>query len=90
LLMQQYLPKSAQNCLKLPKTTKICPNTISSRNIEIPPKIEIWVFFKKMYRGGTKASTHHLDFNLRTFYMPFTMSKKRPLHVNFSIPLCAK
>jgi hypothetical protein len=46
LPMQQNLPKSIQNCLKLPKTTKICPKTISSRNFEIPPKIEILIFFK--------------------------------------------
>jgi hypothetical protein len=37
----------AQNCPKLPKTAKICPMTISLRNFEMPPKIEILVFFKK-------------------------------------------
>jgi hypothetical protein len=30
----------------LPKTAKICPKTISLRNFEMPPKIEILVFFK--------------------------------------------
>jgi hypothetical protein len=30
---------------KLPKIAKICPKTISLRNFEIPPKIEILVFF---------------------------------------------
>ena len=34
---------SDQNCLKLSKTTKICPETINSGNFEIPPKIEIFV-----------------------------------------------
>jgi hypothetical protein len=50
--------KSAQICSKLPKTAKICPKTINSRNFEIPPKIEILVFFQKktfMCREGTKA-----------------------------------
>jgi hypothetical protein len=35
--MQQILPKSAQNCQKLPT---------QSRNFEIPPKIKILVFLK--------------------------------------------
>jgi hypothetical protein len=39
LPMQQILPKSAQNCPKLPKSAQ-------SRNFKIPPKIEILVFFK--------------------------------------------
>jgi hypothetical protein len=40
--------KSAQICQKLPKaakTAKICPETISSKNFEIPSIIEILVFF---------------------------------------------
>jgi hypothetical protein len=37
LPMQQILPKSAQNCQKLPT---------QSRNFEIPPKIKILVFLK--------------------------------------------
>jgi hypothetical protein len=46
LPMQQNLPKSAQNYLKVPKFAEICPKTISLRNFEMPPKIEILVFFK--------------------------------------------
>jgi hypothetical protein len=38
--------ESAQNCPKLPNFAKICPKIISLRNFEIPPKIEILVFFK--------------------------------------------
>jgi hypothetical protein len=38
--------KSTQICPKLPKFAKICPKTISLRNFEMPPKIEILVFFK--------------------------------------------
>jgi hypothetical protein len=37
----------AQNYPKLPNFVKICPNTISLRNFEIPPKIEILIFVKK-------------------------------------------
>jgi hypothetical protein len=33
-------------CPNLPKIAKICPKTISLRNFEIPPKIEILVFLK--------------------------------------------
>jgi hypothetical protein len=34
----------------LPNVAKICPKTISLRNFEIPPKIEILVFSKnKMF-----------------------------------------
>jgi hypothetical protein len=44
--MQQNLPRSAQNYLKLSKTTKICPETINSRTFEIPPRIKILVFFQ--------------------------------------------
>jgi hypothetical protein len=39
LPMQQILPISTQNCPKLPKFAQ-------SRHFEIPPKIEILVFFK--------------------------------------------
>jgi hypothetical protein len=37
--MQENLPKSTQNCPKLPKSAQ-------RRNFEIPPKIKILVFFK--------------------------------------------
>jgi hypothetical protein len=50
--------KSAQNCLKLLKIAKIWPETTSSRNFEIPPKIKILAFFQKktsMCKGSTKA-----------------------------------
>jgi hypothetical protein len=85
--------KSAQNYLKVPKTAKICPKTISSRIFEIPPKIEILVFSKKktsMCRGDTKACTNCLDFQYKNFSYAFFNVKKWPLYVNFSIPLCAK
>jgi hypothetical protein len=38
--------KSAQIYPKLPKFAKFCPKTISLRNFEMPPKIEILVFLK--------------------------------------------
>jgi hypothetical protein len=44
--------KSAQNCLKLPKTTKVYPReTINSKNFESSPKIGILVFFKKNFHA---------------------------------------
>jgi hypothetical protein len=39
----QICPKG---CPKLPKFAQICPKTISLRNFEMPPKIEILVFIK--------------------------------------------
>jgi hypothetical protein len=45
--LQQNLPKSIQNCPKLPKFVKIFLKTISLGNFETPPKIEILMFFKK-------------------------------------------
>jgi hypothetical protein len=88
--MQQNLPKSAQNCLKLPKIAKIakiCPKTISSRNFEIPPKIEILVIFQKkrtsMYRGDVKACAHRLDFQYKYFPYAFLNVKKRPFVCEF-------
>jgi hypothetical protein len=36
--------QSIQNYPKLQKFAKICPKTISLRNFEMPPKIEILVF----------------------------------------------
>jgi hypothetical protein len=38
--------KFAQNYPKLPKFAKIYPKTISLRSFEMPPKLEILVFFK--------------------------------------------
>jgi hypothetical protein len=38
--------ESTQICPKLPKFAKICPKTIRMRNFEMPPKIEISVFFQ--------------------------------------------
>jgi hypothetical protein len=68
----------AQNCPKLPNFVKICPKTISLTNFEIPPKIEILIFFKKkthVCRGCTKAFSHRLDFQSTIFCMPFLLLK---------------
>jgi hypothetical protein len=72
--MQQILPKSAQ-----------------SRNFEIPPKIEILVIFKNkisIYRRGTRACFHRLDFQSKNFSYAIFIVKKRSLYVNFSILPC--
>jgi hypothetical protein len=50
----------AQNCPKLPNFVKIYPKTISLKNFDILPKIEIFLFsFLKnlVYRRHTKAIT---------------------------------
>jgi hypothetical protein len=83
-----YQPLSMQQIL--PKTDKICKNL---PNFEIPPEIEILVFFTKKtctYRGGTRACFHHLDFQSKDFIYVFFIVKKHPLYVNFSIPAWGK
>jgi hypothetical protein len=47
LLATVNATESAQFCPKVPKFAKIHPKTISLRDFEMPPKIEILVFFKK-------------------------------------------
>jgi hypothetical protein len=57
------------------KSAQICPKMISLRNFEIPPKIEILVFFegknKPMCRGGTKAYVHHFHFQYNNLSYAF-------------------
>ena len=59
-------PEFAQNIPKQPNFVKICPKTISLKNFEIPPKIQIIIFFSKnnnlVCRGRTNACSHCLDF----------------------------
>jgi hypothetical protein len=78
--------KFVQNCKNLPKSTQ-------RQNFEIPSKIKILVFLKNKkitYRRGTRACFLCLDFQSKIFLYAIFIVKKRPLYVNFSIPLCAK
>jgi hypothetical protein len=44
-----------------------------------------------MCRRSSRACFHRSDFQSKNFsYAIFIVNKKRPLYVNFSIPLCAK
>jgi hypothetical protein len=93
----------AQNCPKLPKFAKIYPKTISLRNFEMPPKIEIFVFLKKKKFLCVEEALEYvltiwifkkIKF-ICLFYCPKTafvcfIVKKPPLYVNFSIPPCRK
>ena len=76
--MQQFLPKTVQNCLKI----KLWNSTNKSR----------FYFFSKIkicvYREGTRACFHHLDFQSKNVSYAIFIVKKRPLYVNFSIPPC--
>jgi hypothetical protein len=69
--------KSAQNYPKMSKSAKIYPKTISLRNFDIPPKIEILVFFLKdsICRKGTKAYAYRLDFYYKNFSYAFFIVK---------------
>jgi hypothetical protein len=64
--------KSVQNCQNLPKAAR-------RRNFEIPPKIEISVFFKKIKILHIEEALEHVStvrmFNPRMFYMLFLLSK---------------
>jgi hypothetical protein len=78
--------KSAQNCQNLLKSAQ-------RQNFEIPPEIEILVFFKLKIctcRGDAKACFHRLDFQSKNFLYVFFIVKEWPLYVNFSIPPCGK
>jgi hypothetical protein len=63
---------------------------IAHRNFEIPPKIEILVFFKKnkksTYRGGIRACFRCLDFQSKNFSYAIFIVQKQPFYVNFNIP----
>jgi hypothetical protein len=61
----------------LSKTAKICPKTISSRNFEIPPKIEILVSFQKktsMRREGTKSCAYQFSLWMWISTYPFVQN----------------
>jgi hypothetical protein len=76
--------KSAQNYQNLPKFAQ-------RQNFEIPPKIEILLFFKNkifVCRRGTRACFHRLNFQSKNFLYAIFIVEKRPLYVNFSIPPC--
>ena len=78
--------KSAQNCQNLPKFAK--DETLRSHQ-----KSRFQCFLKiKIYkcRRSTNACFHHLDFQSKNFSHALFIVKKRPLYVNFNIPLCAK
>jgi hypothetical protein len=64
---------------KLPKSAKICPKTISLRNFEMPPKIEILVLFKKKKNLCIEGALEYMFtvwiFNIMIFYMSFLLSK---------------
>jgi hypothetical protein len=86
--------ESAQNCPSLPHFVKIFPKTISLRNFEIPPKFEVIIIFWKrkvlVQRRRIKACAHHLNFQCNSFWYAFSIVKKCPLDVNFSIIPCGK
>jgi hypothetical protein len=75
LLVIANIAKSAQICPKLPKIAKIYPQTISSRNFEIPPKIEILVFFIKQLPGVERTPKHVYINKTLIFHIPFSMSR---------------
>ena len=64
---------------KLPNFVKISPKTISLKNFEIPPKVEILYFSPNtknlVYGSCTKAYTHLLNFQYNYFLNAFLLSK---------------
>jgi hypothetical protein len=74
---------SAQICPKLPKFAQ-------RQNFEIPPKNQDFSVFQKQKFVRVEEALEHVFtvriFNPRDFYV-FSIVKKRPLYVNFSIPL---
>jgi hypothetical protein len=75
----------------LPKIAKIYQNLPKNETLKYHQKLRFWCFSKKKKstcRGGTRACFHHLDFQSKNFSYANFIVKKRPLYVNFSIPLC--
>jgi hypothetical protein len=61
----------AQNSPELPNFVKICPKTISLRNFEIPPKIEILISFKKknLYVEDAPSMFSPFGFSIQQFFV---------------------
>jgi hypothetical protein len=77
--MHENLPRIAQSYPNMLKTARIWPKTISLRNYEILPKIEILVLFYKKIQYVEEASKRVptvLIFNTRISHMPFLLLKK--------------
>jgi hypothetical protein len=70
-LVTMNAAKSAQNCQNVPKCAQ-------RQNFEIPPKIEILVFFKKKKILLVEEALEHVStiwiFNPRIFHMLFLLS----------------
>jgi hypothetical protein len=88
LLATNYSAECAQNCPKSPNFAKIYPKTISLRNYEIPPKIEILIFKKE--KEKLQYIEEEPNFQYNTFSHVFFIVKILPLYVNFNIPPCGK
>jgi hypothetical protein len=76
-----------------PKLPKSAHRQLVQKTLKFHQKLRFWFSSKKKTstcRGGTKAWAHHLDFQSKNFPNAFFNVKKRPMYVNFSIPLCAK
>jgi hypothetical protein len=91
LLAITMVAKSAQYCPKLPKFAKIFPKTISLRNFEIPPKIEILIFFPKKKMLYVEEAPKHVHivwiFNTIIFVCLF-YCQKTAFVCEFSISPC--
>jgi hypothetical protein len=66
---------------KLHKIAQICPNLrqLVQENLKFHQKLRFWFFSKRktsMYRGGTKAWAHCLDFQSKNFPYAFFNVKK--------------
>jgi hypothetical protein len=83
--------KSAQIYPKLPKSTQ---RQLVQETLKFHQNLIFWFFPEKkkpfMCREDIKGCAHHLAFQYKSFPYAFLNVKKRPLYVNFSIPLCAK
>jgi hypothetical protein len=82
--------KSAQIC---PKLLKICQNLPKNETLKFRQKSRFQCFSKiqiSMCKRGTRACFHHLDFQSKNFSYAIFIVKKRPLYVNFCIPLRGK
>jgi hypothetical protein len=84
--------KSAKNNPKLPNFVKICLNTITLRNFEIPPKIEILIFsLKKSYIYRMHQSMFSLfGCSIQQFFVCLFYCQKMAFVCEFQHTPCGK
>ena len=71
--------------------SNFCPKLPKDKTLKFHQKSRFYSFSKKkiyVYKEGTRACFHRLDFQSKNVSYAIFIVKERPLYVNFSIPPC--